>query len=230
MVETRIVPIRRVVTLRAIVAAAAVMGIVLRVATETRGRRFWKGPVFMTIETRRLQMLAKQRVIRRRMVELAFQPFRWLVARRAVATHFVLVGLIFLVAADTGRWGFPMFQVRRVAAFAVGLRVRARQFEVSKAVIECGLVQGHDIRIPTMVLVVTRRALVSLDFRALAVKSTVLIHVVGYVFMTIKTELSLPLLVEHLVAGGTLALKFGMPRDELSGHYQRLNILSRRFV
>lgn len=102
------------------------MRVVLLVTTETGRRRVRESSIFVTIEARGLKVLAEQWVIRRRMVELGLQPFCWLVARRAIRTHSVLMRLIVLVAADTGRWCFPTLQVRRMAAFTVGLLVRSR--------------------------------------------------------------------------------------------------------
>jgi hypothetical protein len=126
VVETGIVPVAGVVTIFAPVAAASVMRVILCMAIETFRWRIRESAVLVAVKTSDFKVLAKQWVVRRRVVELGLQPFRWRVAVDTVSTHSILVGLVFLVAVNARRGCFPVLQIGPVAIFAGGIFVRTQ--------------------------------------------------------------------------------------------------------
>ena len=230
MVKARIVPVARVMTVSALVAAAAVVRIIFSVAIETLRRRIRESAVFMAVETSGFEVFSEQWVVGRRMIEFGLQPFCWLMAIDAVRAHSVLVGFVFFVAVNARRGRLPVLQIGLVAIFAVSIFVRSQQFEIGKAMIESGLIEDDNERITANMLRMAGRTLVSLDLGAPPVESGFLVNVDGDLFMAIHAKLPLPALVKSLVARRTFAFQIRMSLDNRTRHDQGLDILRRRIV
>ena len=225
MVEARVMPVTRVVTIAALIAAAAIVRIILFVAIKTG--RGWRreGPVLMAVETGGFNMFAEQRVVRRIVIKLGLQPLGWLVAGRAVIAHCAVVRLIVLVAVGTSRWRIAILYVRFVTVGTLRFLVRAEQFEICKTVIKSRFVNNHNNGVTSYVFGMTGGTLVGLNFSALAVESCFGLDIGCDVLMAIEAQKFLTLFVKHLVAICALGFEFRMPCNDLAGHHQGLNVL-----
>lgn len=112
VIETGIGPVSRLVAVVALFAAAAVVRVILGVATETGRRRALKSPVFVTVEARCLQMLAEQRVVGRVVIEFDLEPARCAVAVRAFGAHEFAMNIVLFMTGQTVAWRIPELLVR----------------------------------------------------------------------------------------------------------------------
>ena len=102
--------------------------------------------------------------------------------------------------------------------------VLAEQREVGEVMIECLLIELHDIGIPTFVVGVTGGATSIARLGRQAMKTGASVNVGCDVFVTVETQCSLFGTLELRMTGAAFFLVFRMTFDDLTGHDQRLNL------
>ncbi len=219
-------PIAGVMAATTLITAAPIVRVIFGMAVDTGGWRFGESSILMTIQTSRFAVFTEQGIFCCSVVKLAFQPLGRFVTGNTIKAHRFLMRLVVTMTVDALRWRFSMLQIRFMTIGAVGLRVRTAQLEVGEAMVKRSFVQNNDDRISSLVFCMAAGALVGLDFCAKPMKSSLATDVACDIFMTIEAKLPLPFFVEQLVAAGTLAFKIRMHLDDLTGHDERLNILS----
>ena len=152
VIEARVIPVAWVVAGPAFITATAIVRVVSFVATEAGRWRFGERAIFVTVKAGRLLMLSEQRVFRGVVIELAISPFGWLMARRAVVIHRILMRFFVAVTIDAIRWRFPVFLVGNVTVAALSLKVSACEFEVGEGMVEIIFFQNHYVRVAPFVL------------------------------------------------------------------------------
>jgi len=123
VIEAGVGPVARIVAAATIITTATVMRVVFGVAVDAFGQWLRECTVFVTIETRSLKVFAKQRVVRRAVVELGVQPLSWPVAISTVGAHCVLMRLVFTMAVDAFGRRVSILQIIRMTVFAISLQV-----------------------------------------------------------------------------------------------------------
>lgn len=230
MIETRVVPIRRIVAIFAVFSASSVVGIILLVASEAGRRRQSESVVRMAIQTSDFLVLAEQRVIGRVVVEFDLLPISRRMAVSTCLTKVALVHIIVTVAinAQTGR--LAEFLAVFVAVRAFHVDMLAIEMKVGHIVVKGFFLQHDDNRIPSFMFRVTGLALLALHFRKQSVKAHYLLDIGRNIFVTFDTLRILALLLERSMARRTFPLDIGMPLDHLARHNQFLyfNCLCRR--
>ena len=227
VIKARVIPVAWVMAGPAFITATAIVRVVCFMAGETGSRRVWEGAIFVAAQAGRLLMLSEQWVFRGVVIEFGISPFGWLVARRAVVIHRILMRFFVAVTIDALRWRFPVFLVGNVTVAALGLKVSAYEFEVGEGVVEIIFVQDHHISVTTLVIGMAGCALVIAGVRMAPVIAERSRNIRTHIFVTIHTELSLAGLIEHDMAGGTLGLDLGVSFDDIARHDKRLDVLRR---
>ena len=185
MIETRVMPIRRVMAVLAFLSTAAVVCIVALVATEAGSWRVLIGFVHVAVETIGFVVLADQWVACRIMIETRVLPLGRRVAFGTSLTQEVLVDIIVFVTVDAFARCFAKLHVRQVAFVTFGLGMCALQHEVGEIVVERLFIQPDDIRFAALMVGVAGCALDASDIRMAAVKTGVAGDIHGHVFVAV---------------------------------------------
>jgi len=226
VIKTRIVPVRRIVAVLALLAAASVVFIVIGVATVAICGRLLENLCDVATETVGFCMLADQGIVRGVVIECDLEPVSFAMAVHTFRPKTVFVYVIFEVAADTIARGLAMLNVRNVTADTRSLGVLAKQLEIREIMVECVLVQTKNVGISTFVIRVAGGTFIASDSIRSSVKTCAIGDIAGNILMTIKAERSLLSPVEQLVAGRTFCFELCMALYNIAGHHQRLNGLS----
>ena len=213
-------------TVIALFAAAAVMGIVLGVTAETGCRRILVCLVRVAIEALILTMLADQRKVSCIVVERRICPVTRVVALGTFRTKTTVMRLVVAMAIDAFAGRLAMLRVGLMAAFALGLKVLTQQLEIGEMVIECRLVQAEDICIATVVVGMTGSAGFVANVVGPPVKAGTSRCIARDIFMAVEAKFPLVATIETLVARCTVGFNVRVPANNLAGHNQRLNRLS----
>lgn len=204
---------------------AALVRVVLPVTGKAVARRFLVG---LLVAGRALgaRMLAHEGKPRLAVVEAGLLPRAFGVALGAAGTELTLVGVVLAVAFDAGARRFAPALARLVAALAIDSgAMRAVEGEVRPAVVEPRLVEGRDLRLPSLVLRVAGPAFLALRLRRAAVIAALRARVRGHVLVAVLAQARLRRLLEALVAAFALHLELRVPLDHLAGHDDRLEHL-----
>ena len=153
-------------------------------------------------------------------VELCLLPTRLAVAAGARCAKAPLVAVIFAMAVDASGRRVSKFGARLVAGYAGDAGVSAVERIVGEAVVECFAVERRQIGFAALVLGMTLAALGGACARGTAVEAELCLNVVRDLLVTGQTELRLALLVELLVAIGTVYLELFVGATELAGRHQ----------
>jgi len=191
VVEARIVPANRAMAILTLLAALAVMDVVIGVAARTRRWCVLEGLVFVTAETRGIQMLADQRKAGRVMIIFNVEPAGWRMAIAALGSQVVLMHVIGLMTAVAVLRRFPIFYVRFVALIALRICMRAEQGEVGVVVIECKAIELQDVGVAAFMIGVTAETGAFAGSTEAAVKAGIGVNVGRNLFVTIKTQFAL---------------------------------------
>lgn len=225
VIEAGIVPVTRVVTIAALLAAATIMGIIFTVTAEARGLGIQEGAVCVTIKARRLLVFAQQRIAGCFVVKLCITPRSWLMTGGAVIAHGLLMRCFILMARHTFGHCIAMLSRRLMATIAIGFKVFADQLEVRERVVESCCIQNDHVGIPAFVLRVTFAALLGFRVRVFAVEAGRCLNIGRDRLVAIHAEISLRAFVKHLVTGAALRFYVCVICNHLARHDERLNIL-----
>lgn len=136
VIEARIVPTGRVVTVAAFYAAAPVVCIVLGMTAKACRGRIGKGAVSMAVATGRLLVLADQRVAGRIVIEFDLEPVAGRMAIAALCAQFSRMRIVVLMTREAvaRRIAMPLLGLMTILALIV--RMFAEQREVRQVVAE----------------------------------------------------------------------------------------------
>ena len=148
---------------------------------------------------------------------------------RTIGAHGPFMWFVFAVAIHTVPWGIAVFFVRCMAIGALRFFVRVQQLEIGERVVETALVQNNDLRIPAFMFRVTRFALIDTCFGMKTVEPDGRNDVCCDILVTVHAQLTLFGSVKLLVTRGALRLEICVPKNDIAGHDQALNILGGRF-
>lgn len=218
VIEARIVPADRIVTIATVVAASTIVGIVLLVTRVTIVGRAQVRRIFMAIQTACLEMFADQWVAGCFMIENGIGPTGRVMAVNASSPETVLVYVVVPMTVDTQPVCIAEFVGRLVTVGTQGIEMFALQFEVGKQMIERGFIQAHDIRCAALVIRVAGSAAAGTGVLESAVKSGLVSDVFANLLVTLYTQGVLFRPGETLVTGRALVLCFGVRLHHFAGH------------
>lgn len=155
MVERRLVPAKRTVASAALIPAATVMRIILRMTSETGRWRVTECVIGVTIQARGFLVPADQRVACQVVIELDVEPGIGRVTVATLCAQRVRMRVVLLVARETVARCVTMSDFRCMAAAALAIGVTSDQGKVRVIVIEVTLIEPDDIGIPAFVVRVT---------------------------------------------------------------------------
>jgi len=230
VIEARVVPAFRAVTVAAFVAATALMCVILGMAVVALGRRVLERIVLMAIKAGRLQVFANQRITGRFMIEFDVLPFHRRMTIAARLAKRAAVRIVFFVTRVTVVRGVAVLLVSSVARGALIFGVFAEQRKVREIVIEVGFVELHDIGIATLVI---GMALHTGHIRGSpdpSVEACGFFDVCSDVLVAVKAQRALFASLEFLMAQGALAFILRMTLDHFPRHDQGFDLGMSRVV
>lgn len=166
-------------------------------------------------------MFPEQRKMRLVMIEAVFVPALFVMAIRAFFSQTSMMGIVLFVTTDTLLGRFAIFRFPPVAAGALGLGVRAFQFEIGLGMIECFLVQNNDLLPSPFVIRVAAPAFPLLDTLDVPMEAGMRFDILVYLLMAIQAKLALNRLTERLMAFIALHFVFCVSGNDLARHHQR---------
>ena len=158
MIEARVAPAKWRMAVVTLLAAAAVVNIVRRVAAITCRGRAEECLVLVTAAATCASVFADQREARAVVVEFSIQPAGCTVAISTGGAHGLAVRIVRFVAGEAIGRRVTVPGVRFVTISTVRVEVASQQVKVGECVIEYGLDESNDIGIPSLVICVTSRA------------------------------------------------------------------------
>ena len=148
------------------------------------------------------------------------------VAISAGGAGFLLMLVVFLMAAVTIRRSLPVFRLGFMTGLALDflrVSVRTLQREIRLLVVERLLCDGSNVFSPAFVLGVAFFAFALL--LKPAVRAVLLLDILSNVFVAIEAKARLRGLIEALVALGAIFFPLGMACDHLAWHQSRFDIV-----
>ncbi len=227
MIETRVMPVRRVMAGLAAVATATVVRIIVRMTSVAVRRRIQIGFIFVTIETSNVGVLAHEWISGGVMIEACILPLRGLVTIAAFRTHSFLMGIVIEMAIDAGARGVSELHVVGMTIVTTCFEMPPNQLEISEHVVKRFLVQNYYLCVTALVICMANEALRFPGIGEQAVKTSLANDVHCNKFVAIHAKLSLTALVKYFVARRTLGLEIGMAADNFAGHDQQFDVLCR---
>ncbi len=224
VIETCVVPTVRVMTVAALIAAAAVVRVIFRVAVVTHGRRVLKGIVCMAVQAAWLLVFADQGVFGRTVIEFHVEPPGRGMAVAANRAQCLPVWIIFLMAGITVAWRLTMLVIGGMTVRACFLGVFAEQWKVRELVIETRLVEPYDVGITALVVRMAAGTAVLHGIREFAVKACRIVDIARDIFMAVEAKRALLAAFESLMAGVTFLFVLSMALDDLARHDQRFDL------
>jgi len=152
MIETRIGPASRRVAVAAFLATAAFVMIVFSVTAEAGRRRVLECLVLVASTALGLHVLADQRILGCVVIKFHVQPRCRRMAIATLGTHRFTMDVVRLMAGEAFGLRLAMLCARFMAIGTRRLDVLAEQGKVRHVVIKPGLIELHDIGIPTFVI------------------------------------------------------------------------------
>lgn len=229
VIEFRVFPADRAVTVSALLAAPSLVGVIVLVAGKAVRRCIQVRRIRVAIEACGLAMMADQGKTGRIMVELRFLPADRGMAITAGGAQALLVGIVVRMAVDADGRRLTVLQARLVAIFTGGFEVLSYQLEIGNGVIESRLIEIDDVGIATDMIGMTTRTSLIAHVVAQAVEAGVLLDIGRDIVVAIETKIVLLCLFEQFVTLAALALEIGMRFDHFAGHDQFFD-LGRRSV
>ena len=154
-------------------------------------------------------------------VELRFLPVRLDVAALAVRTQVTAMDVILVVTGCAIVRGLPELFTLYVTGDALDGRMLAQQEETGLAMIEPGLVELYDLRIPAEVIGMALAA--GLFGNQMPVEAGLVGDVLRHFFVAIEAQRVLSFLVERLMALAALTFQVRMALDDFARHHQRFH-------
>jgi len=217
------------VAVAALLATAAVVGVVLGVTVEAFRRWRLEGLVFMAPGTLGFRMFADQREAGRVVIELDVGPGYGAMTVAAFRPHGVAMNIVGLVAGETLRRRIAVLSVFFVALRALGFAVLAQELEVGEIVVERAFIEMDDIGIPAFMVCMTARTAVIARIAEQSVKPRPIAYVGRDIFMTFEAERTLLCALELGVTCTAVFLVFAMTFNNTARHDQGLNLGIGRF-
>lgn len=230
VIEARVVPAFRAVTVAAIVAATALVCIVLGMAVVALGRRVLEGIVLMAVQASGLQVFANQRITGRIMIEFDVLPLH---RRMTIATHFAkrsAMRIVFFVTRVAIAGRVAVLFVFGVARGAIVFGVFAEQRKVREIVIEGILVEVYDVGIATLVIGMALHTGHVPGSPDPSVEACRFFDVCSDVLVAVKAQRALFASLEFLMAQGALAFILRMTLDHFPRHDQGFDLGMSRVV
>ena len=226
VIETGIVPRRRVVAGFAVLAAAAVVYVILGVAAKAGDGRLLERLVLVAVTAGNFLVAADQGIVGRIVIEFDELPAFVGMTIGTCLPERILVHVVFPVAGIAIVGCLPELRVLGVAAGAFCIGVLAAEHEIRLAVIERCLVEFDDVRIPALVIGVAARAGRRTRCVVPAVEAAGSRDVLPDVLVACDTKGVLSLPFEEFMA--VAALRFGVRvrLHHVAGHDQRFDRLS----
>ena len=230
VIEARVVPAFRAVTVAAIVAATALVCIVLGMAVVALGRCILEGVVLMAVQAGGLQVFANQRITSRFMIEFDVLPFHRRMTIAARLAKRAAVRIVFFVTRVAVVRGVAVLLVSGVARGAFIFGVFAEQRKVREIVIEVGFVELHDIGIATLVIGMALHTGHIFGSPDPSVEACGFFDVCSDVLVAVKAQRALFASLEFLMAQGALAFILRMTLDHFPRHDQGFDLGMSRVV
>ena len=219
MIELRF-PIRRTVATLALSSVAPQMHIVIDMAAAALGRNAVKDLILMAIAARYGTVPPGQREGGYVVVEPRVRPVRLVMAVAASALHLTLVNiLVRMTAGARARSRGP----RRSGLITIGTErhvVDPTKYEIGPRVVEYRKIERDDIRVPSLVIRVARRALAVGHIGVTTVKSLAHRDIVTHCDVTADAERVLTLVFGFRMTLPTVIFVLRMGLCDRPGHEQ----------
>lgn len=161
------------------------------------------------------------------MIEPGLFPIGGGVAVAAGIHQRIFMGIVRTVTGGAIGRRVPVLDLRLVAVAAGRQRMFADQLEIGERVIETTLIEIDDVGVPALVFRMTIGAVPAPGLVVLPMKARSCIDIESDCFVTVEAKCSLLFTFEVLVAVAALGLVLGVPLNELTRHYQRLELCTR---
>lgn len=223
VIEARVLPVSRAVTVFADFAAAAFVRVILGMTAETGRRCILVSLIPMTVKALGITMMAEQRKIRRVMIESHVEPVGGVVAIGTGSSQEAFVYVVVVMTIVAFLWRIAVLVSCRVAVSASHFCVFSQQFVVGQVMVKVFLVKVYDIGVAPFVIDMAGGAMTTGHVIRTAMKTVAGIDVSRDVLMAVETQPILGAAIEALVTRRALGFSLGVTRDDLARHHQGFN-------
>lgn len=224
MIETRVVPAIRAVTVLALLPTAAFVDVVGGMAAVTGRRRVGERVVLVAVEAGSVVMQSDQRPPGRVVIESDIEPTIGSVAVATLGAHGIAMHIVGLVAAVAVLRCVAELDVGFMAVVTLRLGMVADEREIGPVMIEALPVESHDIGIAAFVVGMASEAGTTAGLPVAAMKAQLHFDVGRDVLVAIEAQGALFVAIEGLVTSLAIGLELRVTLDDFTGHDQGLDL------
>ena len=200
------------------------MRIVDRMTRNTILRRSFVAARNVTAVAAGLFVRPRQGVFRLVMIESSLSPTHFVMAFGTILRKRAPVCIVLFMTIEAGRRCLPLALVGRMTLRACDRDVPTAQGIIRPGMIEGGIAQSKNIRVPAAVVRMAASALSRRRQGIPAMKANALLQIVSDQFMTCETEPTLRLPFEGLMTGRAVLFEFRMGCRQGARHHHSLPI------